>query len=78
MQKFQAWSQEERVYEGKHRPHEQVVCITVEDLLWAMYTVNVELTDENLESAMGSFKRVLGNPGTLIDMVDALDLEREE
>ena len=50
----------------------------MEDLLWAMYTVNVELTDENLESAMGSFKRVLGNPGTLIDMVDALDLEREE
>ena len=50
MQKFKAWSQAEGVYDGKHGMDEVVLTVTVEDVLWAIYTIDREcLDDEFLE-----------------------------
>ena len=48
-QEFQAWSQDKRVYDGGHDMEEVVYELTVSDVLWKMYELNVELNDENLE-----------------------------
>ena len=50
--KFQNWSQEPAYYNGAHGTDEVVITITVEDVLAAMYEVNIELSDENLERVM--------------------------
>ena len=46
---IQEWSQDKAVYEGRHAVGEVIAVVTVEDLLNAMYTVNVELTDVYLD-----------------------------
>lgn len=48
-QEFQAWSHDKRVYDGGHDMEEVVYELTVSDVLWKMYELNVELNDENLE-----------------------------
>ena len=74
MVRIQAWSQEPRFYDGAHDIGETVMGVTVEDVLWAMYTVNVKLTDANLERVLGSLTE-----GTdLENLVESMDLDREE
>ena len=48
----QNWSQEAAVYRGTRSVKQTVVLLTVEDVLWAMYEVNVPLTDENLDEVL--------------------------
>ena len=79
MKVFQAWSQEERVYDGAHEMSEPVMTITVEDVLWAMYTVNAKLTDENLERALASMCDFDCRVTDLLEgIVDCMNLESEE
>ena len=56
---IQEWSQDKAVYEGRHAVGEVIAVVTVEDLLNAMYTVNVELTDENLETVLMELNSML-------------------
>ena len=50
--KFQHWNQDARTYDGKHDMEEVVMTTTIEDVLWAMYAVNVDLTDDNLNRVL--------------------------
>lgn len=79
MQRFQAWSQEERVYDGNRKMDKQIIGITVEDVLWAMYTVNVKLNDKNLDKVIGELRADLYGTVAfaLENQIDAMDLERE-
>ena len=74
MVRIQAWSQEPRFYEGNHDLKETVMGVTVEDVLWAMYTVNVKLTDANLEKVLGNLRE----GADLESLVESMDLERED
>lgn len=77
MARIQAWSQEPRVYDGAHELSEAVAGVTVEDVLWAMYTVNVKLADENLEKVLKSLREG-ADAADLELLVDSMNLEREE
>ena len=77
---FQVWSHEQFVYEGAHGLNEPIAELTVGDVLSVMYTLGIELTDENLENAISEINWML-NGEFYYDIerfIDGLGLKRRE
>ena len=77
---FHAWSQERFTYEGVHGMNEEIMAVTVEDVLYAMYTLGIELTDGNLEEAISEINGKLWGEFSydLETFIDRLGLTRKE
>ena len=73
MQRFQVWSQEPSIYEGSRKMDEVVLTVTVEDVLWTLYILGIELTDENLGRAI----ECINSPYMVENAIDE-SWEREE